>query len=31
MNNGYKQPAGPIVFVISGPNMSFIKLYMYGF
>ena len=33
MNNGYEQPAGPIVFMIFGPNMSFniIKLYMDGF
>ena len=22
MNSGYEQPAGPIVFVIYGPNMS---------
>ena len=30
MNNGYKQLAGPTVFMISGPNMSsnIIKLYM---
>ena len=33
MNSGYEQPAGPTVFVISGPNMSsnIIKLYIYGF
>ena len=33
MNNGYEQPVGPTVFVISGPNMSsnIIKIYMYGF
>ena len=30
MNNGYEQPAGPTVFMISGPNMisNIIKLYM---
>ena len=33
MNNGYEQPAGPTVFVISGPTLSsiIIKLYMDGF
>ena len=30
MNSGYKQQAGPTVFMISGPNMSsnIIKIYM---
>ena len=30
MNSGYKQLAGPTIFVISGPNMSsnIIKIYM---
>ena len=33
MNSGYKQLAGPTVFVISGPNLSsnIIKIYMNGF
>ena len=32
MNNGYEQPVGPTVFMISGPNMSpnIIKLNMDG-
>ena len=31
MNSGYEQPTGPIVFVISGPNMSsnIINIYIY--
>ena len=29
MNSGYEQPAGPTVFVISGPTNS-IKLYING-
>ena len=32
MNSGYEQPVGPTVFVLSGPNLSYIilKLYMDG-
>ena len=33
MNNGYKQPVEPTIFVISRPNLSsnIIKLYINGF